>query len=212
MNGLKMLLPDTEKVLQQLSTLTLLDNYSFVGGSALTIYLSHRYSEVIDLFTWETKINSVYIQQQIEKAGFKQVQIINLSANKADFIINNVDVTFFASGWSELKKRKSIKHHLFIADLNTIAVMKINTLFMRAKFRDYYDLYVLNLNHFTLKKLYEMTSERMKNLSKTLFQKAIVFTEDIEDENIKHLNPKYNVTLKQIEDHFAKEIKKWNNE
>ncbi len=41
----------------------------------------------------------------------KQVQIINLSANKADFIIDNVDVTFFASGWSELKKRKSIKHH-----------------------------------------------------------------------------------------------------
>ncbi len=59
MNGLKMLLPDTEKVLQQLSTLTLLDNYSFVGGSALTIYLSHRYSEDIDLFTWDTQINSI---------------------------------------------------------------------------------------------------------------------------------------------------------
>lgn len=81
---------------------------------------------------------------------------------------------------------------------------------MRAKYRDYYDLYVLNLEHFSLQTLFEMTSSQMKNLNKTLFQRALVFVEDIEDENIKHLSPKYRLSLSEIANHFHKQIKLWN--
>ncbi len=55
-----------------------------------------------------------------------------------------------------------------------------------------------------------MTADKMSNLTKSLFQKALVFTGDIEDENIHHLSPRYQVTLKQIENHFIQEIKAWN--
>ncbi len=210
MNSLKKLVPDTAHVIQKLAKLKLLEDYSFVGGSALTLYFSHRYSEDIDLFTWNKKLNSIEIKNQIEKAGFENIQIINISPTQADFIINSTKVTFFANGWEELKKRKHIKDYLYVANLEIIAVMKVNTLFMRAKFRDYYDLYVLNIEKFTLDELYKMTLVKMKNLSKALFQKAIIFTGDIEDENIKHLAPKHKITLKQIEDHFTKKIKDWN--
>jgi hypothetical protein len=110
----------------------------------------------------------------------------------------------------ELQNRKNLLNHLYIAELETIAVMKVNTLFLRAKFRDYYDLYVLNITGLSVKKLFELTSEKMMNLSIALFQKALVFTDDISDESIIHLKLSYKISIAEIEKHFRKEIKKWN--
>jgi hypothetical protein len=59
--------------------------------------------------------------------------------------------------------------------------------------------------------LYELAGSRMLNLSFSLFQRALTFTGDIEDETIEHLKPKYNVTLKDIENHFVNKIKEVNN-
>ncbi len=53
MNGLDNLLPDTKQVLLHLAAMPLFQNFTFVGGSALAVYLGHRLSEDIDLFTWE---------------------------------------------------------------------------------------------------------------------------------------------------------------
>ncbi len=140
-----------------------------------------------------------------------KLKIINLSATQADFYVDNVKVTFFANGWDELKQRENLVGNIFIASLNTIAVMKINTLFMRAKFRDYYDLYVLNLEgEYSLSRLYELTAKKMNNLSMSLFQRALTFTDDIEDESLKELEPKYNISIKEIENYFLQQVKNWN--
>jgi predicted nucleotidyltransferase component of viral defense system len=210
MSALKMLIPEAEQVLQILAGLELLEDFTFVGGSALTVYLSHRYSEDIDLFTWQETLNSVDIQNKLAKAGFTDLKILNLSQSEASFLLDDVKVTFFANDWEPLKNRKKLENHLYIADLGIIAVMKVNTLFMRATFRDYYDLYVLNLHHFSLQELYEMTAIHMSNLTKSLFQRAILFIEDIEDENIAHLQPAYQVSLKAIQAYFTHRIKEWN--
>ncbi|MFB6306647.1 MAG: nucleotidyl transferase AbiEii/AbiGii toxin family protein [Flavobacteriales bacterium] len=209
MKELKMLMPETGKVLQKLANLDLLKDFTFVGGTALTYHLSHRYSEDIDLFTWNNRIDTLNIQRQIEKAGFNTIKAVDLSDKQADFLLDGVKVTFFADDWNELKNREQIHSKLYIANLQTIGVMKINTLFLRAKFRDYYDLYVLSLEHFSVPELYELTKNKMSNLTMTLFQRALIFTKDIEDENIDHFEPKYNVTIQQIEDHFHNEVKKW---
>jgi predicted nucleotidyltransferase component of viral defense system len=211
MKDLKNLLPETEEVLKNIAGLGIVSDFTFVGGSALSIYLSHRFSEDIDLFTWNKTLDIEQINAALKNAGFGQIKTINLSPTQADFIVDGVKLTFFANGWEELKQRRHLTGSLFIATLETIAVMKANTLFMRAKFRDYYDLYVLNKEgYFTVAMLYEMTAKKMNNLSIALFQRALTFTDDIEDESIKKLKPRYNVTLKQIENHFIKEIDNWN--
>jgi len=211
MKDLKNLLPETEKALKNIAGLGIVSDFTFVGGSALSIYLSHRFSEDIDLFTWNKTLDLQQINAALESAGFEQIKTINLSPTQADFIVEGVKLTFFANGWEELKQRKHLTGNLFIATLETIAVMKANTLFMRAKFRDYYDLYVLNKEgYFSTAMLYEMAAKKMNNLSIALFQRALTFTDDIEDESIKSLKPRYNVTLKQIENHFIKEIDNWN--
>lgn len=210
MKELKNLLDDTLSVLLKLADTETIKNYTFVGGSALTVYLNHRLSEDIDLFTWQKEIDKLEIQSAIENCGFVNYRLVNFSKIQADFIIEGVKVTFFASGWIELQNRTLLISNLHIANLDTLAIMKVNTLFLRAKFRDYYDLYFLNLVEYSLPQLYEFASAKIKNLSITLFQRALIFTDDIEDENIKHLKPIKSISLKEISTHFAKQIKAWN--
>jgi predicted nucleotidyltransferase component of viral defense system len=210
-SGFKNLLPDTERVLNQLAALAILKDFTFVGGSALAVYLGHRKSEDIDLFTWHKELDAMHIYNAINAFGFQQVDIIDLSPIQADFVIEGVKVTFFANGWEALRNRQQIMEHLYIAELELLAVMKINTLFLRAKFRDYYDIYILYKNVFTLEKMFELTNVQMRNLSRTLFQRALVYTEDLADEDLSHLELKEPVTAKQISQHFIKAIQSWNS-
>ena len=211
MKDLKNLLPETASVLRKLAVSEILSDYTFVGGSALALYLNHRYSEDIDLFTWKETIDFDKINHEIKKIKSQSVNILNITKTQINLVIDGINVTFFANNWNELKNRKQLFDNLYIANIETLAVMKVNTLFLRAKFRDYYDLYVLNKTFFSLQQLYDMTCRKMQNLTMALFQKALTFTADIDDENINHLQPKYPVAIDGIEEHFLKEIKKYNN-
>lgn len=210
MSDLKSLLPDTEKVLQKLAKAPFLADFTFVGGSALAQYLKHRYSEDIDLFTWLPELDVESINNQIQILSFDQVQIVNLTKNQADYFLDDVKVTFFANNWSELKNKSQLIDNLSIADIEVLAIMKVNTLFLRAKFRDYYDLYVLNKEKYTLQELYEFANKKIPNFNISLFQRALTFTGDIQEENIDLLQPKYKLTIKQIENHFIEAVKEWN--
>jgi hypothetical protein len=43
----------------------------------------------------------------------------------------------------------------------------------------------------------------------SLFQTALIYTEDIQEDNINHLEPRYPVSMDDIRRHFEREIKKW---
>jgi len=47
-----MWLPETEKLLKEISKHKEMEGFSFVGGSALSYYLKHRFSEDIDFFSF----------------------------------------------------------------------------------------------------------------------------------------------------------------
>lgn len=65
------------------------------------------------------------------------IKTINLSPIQANFMVDGVKLTFFAKTWQELQNRKQIFENFWIAELPILAVMKVNTLFLRAKYRDY---------------------------------------------------------------------------
>ncbi|MCS7028109.1 MAG: nucleotidyl transferase AbiEii/AbiGii toxin family protein [Bacteroidia bacterium] len=208
MSGLDNLLPETRKVLLQLASLPLLKNFTLVGGSALTIHLGHRLSEDIDLFSWQSQLSWKDLHQAL--SGFESISLRNFTPTQADFFINGVKITFFANNWQKLQQRIHLTDNLYVADLEVLAIMKVNTLFLRATFRDYYDLYVLHREKFSLPELYKLASNEMANLTKVLFQKALIYTEDIPDEQIVHLAPKYHANLQEITLYFEKQIKLWN--
>lgn len=202
------LLPKTKQVLTELSQSETMEDYTFVGGSALSCYLHHRLSEDLDFFTWNTTVDT---EKLLPIFNREDLQIINRSAQQTDMLYKGVKITFFSNKWEELKiSREPLSGYIHIASLELLAAMKVNTLFLRAKYRDYYDLYCLVNKCFTIAGLYELSFSLLPGLTKRLFQIAFTFTDDIIDDNISHLSPSQLVSKKEIEAFFLKKIKEWN--
>ncbi|MBK7406580.1 MAG: nucleotidyl transferase AbiEii/AbiGii toxin family protein [Saprospirales bacterium] len=85
------LLPATRKVLTWLMRPGW-NGLPFVGGSALALYLHHRLSEDIDLFTWEEQLNQTEIIKGLEQM-FPNRLFLNRPTKKIDVRIDGV-VTF----------------------------------------------------------------------------------------------------------------------
>ena len=180
----------TKNVLITLSKLEELNQFTFVGGSALSVYLKHRISEDLDFFSWENELRNEVLLREIKNTFPKGFKIETLNKKQLNLKIEDVKITFFANNWKELKKNEKLTGSINIAPIKLLTGMKINSLFLRAKFRDYYDLYVINKEKYTVEQMYEIIKEYMPEINKKLFQTALVFTDDIQDDNIHHLKPK----------------------
>lgn len=186
---------DAAKVLYELiSTAKFLRNFVFVGGSALAMYLRHRKSEDLDFFTWDKEqFNKRQILQYIDR--FNEKEILNEDADILDLRLNTTKVTFFNAGWKFLKP--DTINNFNIASLEAIASMKIHVLFLRAKYRDYYDLYFLT-KKIGVKNIFTMAKNAIPGLTLKLFCMALLYIDDIEDDSIAHLEPVEVISKKEI--------------
>ena len=206
MRGLKnlnFLLPNTQEVLKKLIKENYLSNFVLVGGSALALHLKHRKSEDLDFFTYED--NAFDIKKIKELVNKLNGKIVNISDEQVDVFIDGVKITFFDAKWNFLKPKKIENFNL--ATLEQLAIMKTNVLFLRAKYRDYYDLYFL-AKQFGISKIYEMSKNIIEGINFKLFAASLLYIDDIEDESIDYLEPKTKLALKEIQKFFEKELSK----
>lgn len=206
MKDLKTLSKDTANVLLSLSEIPFMQNFVLVGGSGLALYLNHRLSEDLDFFS-----NQEFSKDKIfnQLSRFKDVKTTLITENQIDLIINKVKVTFCYQNNDLLENKQNLIKNIFIANLDSIISMKILTIFLRAKFRDYFDLYCIAKN-LGIEKLFEIGQNNIPAYSQKLFEKSLIFTNDIDFENINYLNPKELVDIHTIEKYFIAQIKNWN--
>ena len=204
LKNLNCLLPKTKEVLLQIvESCNFLDKYVLVGGSALTLHLCHRKSEDLDFFTYEDKLDFKEILEYIKR--FEKKEILNQTNEQIDLLLDGVKVTFFNAKWSFLKPFENQK--LNIASIEQIAAMKVNALFLRAKYRDYYDLYFLAKESMSLKNIFKASEHIVEGVTYKMFAVALLYIEDIEDDNITYLKPKEKLSKEQIRDFFQKRLK-----
>jgi hypothetical protein len=198
------LLDKTRSVLSTLvETAPFLSNFSLVGGSALALYLRHRKSDDLNFFTYADSYNRLEILEYLRR--FAQSEILNDSGDQIDVLIDGTKVTFFNAGWGLLEPVEPAA--LNVASLESIAAMKTNVLFVRAKYRDYYDLYTLARRVMSLRQIFECAQPLVSGLTFKLFCIALTYIDDIEDESISHLEPEESVTLRDIRAYFEHEIR-----
>ncbi len=204
LKNLNYLLPKTKEVLLILvESCSFLRHYVLVGGSALSLHLGHRKSEDLDFFTFEDSFSKQEIFNYIK--SFDQKEIINQTDEQIDLLLNGVKVTFFNAKWSFLKPQVGEKFNL--ASLEQIAAMKVNVLFLRAKYRDYYDLYFLAKEAMSLKDIFRASESIVEGVTYKLFITALLYIDDIEDDNINYLEPKEIIGAKAIRDFFEKRVR-----
>jgi predicted nucleotidyltransferase component of viral defense system len=204
LKNLNCLLPKTkELLLYMIDNCRFLHKYVLVGGSALTLHICHRKSEDLDFFTYDDSFDKKEILDFIK--SFDSKEVINQTDEQMDLLLNGVKVTFFNAKWSFLKPQRIDRFNL--ASLEQIAAMKVNVLFLRAKYRDYYDLYFLAKECMNIKKIFEVSVSIVEGVTFKLFAVALVYIDDIEDDNIDYLEPMEKIKKEEIRDFFQKRLK-----
>lgn len=204
LKNLNCLLPKTkELLLYMIDNCRFLHKYVLVGGSALTLHICHRKSEDLDFFTYDDSFDKKEILDFIK--SFDSKEVINQTDEQMDLLLDGVKVTFFNAKWSFLKPQRIDRFNL--ASLEQIAAMKVNVLFLRAKYRDYYDLYFLAKECMNIKKIFEVSVSIVEGVTFKLFAVALVYIDDIEDDNIDYLEPMEKIKKEEIRDFFQKRLK-----
>jgi len=205
LKNLKCLLPNTQTLLlKMVEECSFLEKYVLVGGSALALYLCHRKSEDLDFFTYDDSFDKKEIFDYIQ--GFKNKEVLHQSDEQIDLLLDGVKVTFFNAQWKFLKPQKVEKFNL--SSLESISAMKVNVMFLRAKYRDYYDLYFLVKEGMSLKEIFEHSKNIVEGINFKLFAIALLYIDDIEDDNIEYLEPKESISKEKIRDFFQDKLNK----
>ena len=203
LKNLKCLLPKTETLLLKIvEECPFLEKYVLVGGSALAMYLCHRKSEDLDFFTYADSFDRAEIFEYIKQ--FENKEILNQSDEQIDLLLDDVKVTFFNANWKFLEPQKTEAFNL--SSLEAIASMKVNVMFLRAKYRDYYDLYCLVKDGMSLREVFGHSKDVVEGVTFKLFAIALVYIDDIEDDNIAYLEPKEIISKEKIRDFFQKKL------
>lgn len=187
-----------------------LEQFALVGGSGLALYLQHRLSEDLDFFSWEKEVNTLEILEALNHVFGSDYQILQQTEKQLDLSIKGVKTTFFAKGKPlSAEARYLLQGKAYVAHLDVITQMKLGTIFQRAKYRDYYDLYVLSRETYSIQELYELAVIYIQAITPRLFQMAVTYTTDVQDESTDYLQLKYNIGKKEIGLWFEEAVKEW---
>lgn len=203
---------ETKKLFDLIGKEKFFQDYVLVGGTALSLQIQHRLSEDLD-FIYDAEILPMTKIKRFINSKFKNDYKILKEDNdyQIDFFIKNVKVTFFSTG-AVLVPFK-VKEHSFkykklnIANVEIISALKMGTISNRNTIRDYYDLYYIAKHIMPLKKIFELTKDKMPNLSQIVYTESIIYADDIAQNSIANmLAPKEVVTKKDIAIFFEKEL------
>jgi hypothetical protein len=209
-----------ERILESISRENIND-FVFVGGSALAYYLNHRLSEDIDLFTHKESLNAEHINKILTNMRNRGYYIedsgVVFSSTHRKALILGIKVEFVAydAKISLEKENTVLMNNLRIAKLDTLIGMKAYALPQRKipVIRDFYDIYAITKKH----GLEKITAEADK-LYGGLFSKRVFFDclirakELLKEDRIEgHLKPVYDISKEEMTEFFKNEIKNYIN-
>jgi predicted nucleotidyltransferase component of viral defense system len=172
--------PHTFSVLKQLMEMPELQDFSLVGGTALSLLYGHRTSIDLDLFSNKTFENNVIIHALEKK--FKS-SFVNRSTNPRFGIFSFVDdvkIDIIRHPHSLIRPKLNIDDIRMFSTEDIIA-MKVQAILGRGKKKDFWDIAEL-LQHFSIADFVQLHKEKYatQNLLITVPQ-AITYFSDAEE-------------------------------
>ena len=204
-----------EAIIEQVAQLECIKPYILCGGTALAIQIGHRKSEDLDFMMWriskteKPEVNWNAIERELkEKIG--EIENFNmLGFDQVEFVVKGVKFSFFVSdNLSPVTAPTEYLGNIRLTDIESIMAMKMEVMLRRMKFRDYYDIYCM------LREGYSIHNgiEKALNLSRhRLSSKNIIAMllggQFIPDNNFATLEPKFDVTKEQIREYIMQKLK-----
>lgn len=207
--------PLTLEVFNAIKDSDLLSEYFLIGGTALSIQLQHRLSEDIDFCKWQDhpgirdkEVDWPVIEKFLTNFGPVKTEILDLY--QVDFVVRDVKMSFYSN--SITTSREIIKGPDFgkiqLPTIESVGAMKLEVLSRRNIFRDYYDIYSILQEKYSLRELVikagRYSCHRMK--TKTILSIISDGSRFRKEEGFSLLSPKYDVTSVDIQDYIRNRI------
>ena len=204
-----------DAIIEQVAQLECIKPYILCGGTALAIQIGHRKSEDLDFMMWRTsktdkpEVNWNAIEKELkEKIG--EIENFNmLGFEQVEFLVKGVKFSFFVSdNFSPVSSPINYLGNIRLADIEAIMAMKMEVMLRRMKFRDYYDIYCILQNNYSIHKGIEkaLSLSRHRLSSKNIIA-MLLGGKFAADNNFATLEPKYNVTKEEIREYILHKLK-----
>ncbi len=211
----KGLTPNIEAIIDKVADLECIKPYILCGGTALAMQIDHRKSEDLDFMMWrksktdKPEVNWNLIEKELkEKIG--DIDNFNmLGFDQVEFLIKGVKFSFFVSdNYSPVSNPINYLGNIRLADVESILAMKMEVMLRRMKFRDYYDIYCILKDGYSLNKGIEkaLTLSQHRLSSKNIVT-MLLNGRFIQDNNFATLEPRYNVTREEIREFILQKLK-----
>lgn len=211
----KALAPHTGKIFETISRLESIKPYTLVGGTALSLQIGKRQSEDLDFMKWLAKrgekpsVDWPSIKKELESVGEIRSYEVN-GFDFASFNFEGVKLSFYAAPRKAIASMQRIPYlnNLYIADMESIGAMKMETMLRRNKFRDYYDIYSILVEGGDVNKMIAAALEhsdhklRTKSLMSMLTHGSLFRKE----EGFYDLHPVYDVSSQDIEQYLKQKL------
>lgn len=177
-------------------------DFGLVGGTAIALHIGHRHSIDFDLFTDKSFDNNV-IKRKIKK----QIAIDKLLYTETDqfnLVINKVKITFFKYDF-KIHYSQNFSNIIKMPDLLALATMKAYAIGMRAKWKDYVDLYFIIRDYYPLNKITKKTKQIFGDeFNERMFRSQLAYFKDVDyREKVDYL-PGFEVSDKVVKKELIK--------
>ncbi len=204
-----------DAIIEQVAEMECIKPYILCGGTALAMQIGHRKSEDLDFMMWrkskteKPEVNWNAIEKEfIEKVG--EIENFNmLGFDQVEFLVKGVKFSFFVSdNYSPVTSPIDYLGNIRLADMESIMAMKMEVMLRRMKFRDYYDIYSILREgysiHNGIEKALSLSRHRLsaKNIIAMLLGGQF-----IPDNNFTALEPKYDVTKEKIREYILHKLR-----
>ena len=190
---------DTYSLLQELSGLDFLNDFSLAGGTSLALQLGHRISIDLDFFTL-VEFDPEELLDQLRQSY--KINNASLSTNTLSLYIRsnkkNIKVEFLRHNYKLLKKIQ-IVNNIRLYAIEDIAAMKLNAVANRGSKKDFYDIYQL-LHKFSITELLDLFKEKYKSSNAFTVIKSLNYFEDadMEPDPMSLIDVDWNIIKKRL--------------
>ena len=204
-----------DAIIEQVAQMECIKPYVLCGGTALAMQIGHRKSEDLDFMMWRTsktekpEVNWNAIEKELsEKIG--PVDDFNmLGFDQVEFRVKGVKFSFYVSdNYSPIENTVEYMGNIRLADIESIMAMKMEVMLRRMKFRDYYDIYSIIKEGYSINNGIEKARKysRFRLSTKNLIA-MLLAGQFVPDDNFSALEPKYNVDKETIRNYILQKLR-----
>jgi predicted nucleotidyltransferase component of viral defense system len=162
-------------------SLEMLSNFNLVGGTALALQFGHRISVDLDLFSTEEFDDEALINSLTRKFG-KEAITININQRNTLLIkIKDIKVDFLYYPYG-LVKPAIEEDSIRMLSIEDIAPMKLSALSKRGAKKDFFDIYELISEKFTLKEIFGFYKQKFENHELSFLARSLLYFDDAEND------------------------------